>query len=119
VPDAAAHKLQETVDQITGYRKRTRKLVVGLVTVTAVSVVVAALAVYLFFRVHDSDIGNCTAGNQTRAQQLQLWNDLFALSAQDAAGKPTAKTERLTGEFLGDVRKTYAPVNCSVRYPFW
>lgn len=119
MPDAAAHKLQETVDQITGYRKRTRKLVVGLIAVTAVSIAVAALAVYLFFRVHDSDIGNCLASNQTRAQQLQLWNDLFTLSAKNATSKPTAKTEQLAREFLGDVRRTYAPVDCSVRYPFW
>jgi hypothetical protein len=119
MPDAAAHKLQETVDQITWYRRRTRKLVVGLIAVTAVSILVAALAVYLFFRVHDSDVGNCAAGNQTRAQQLQLWNDLFVLSAEDATARPTAKTQRLVGEFLGDVKKTYAPVDCSKRYPFW
>lgn len=119
MPEEAAHALQRTVDEITGYRKRTRKLVAGLTAVTAVSIAVAALAVYLFFRVHDSDIGNCLAGNQTREQQLQLWNDLFALSAKSTASRPTAKTEQLTREFLGDVRKTYAPVSCSVRYPFW
>ncbi len=119
MPDAAAHKLQETVDQITGYRKRTRKLVIGLTAVTAVSIAVAALAVYLFFRVHDSDIGNCLASNQTRAQQLQLWNDLFALSAKNPASKPTAKTEQLSREFLADVKRTYTPVDCTARFPFW
>lgn len=119
MPDAAAHKLQETVDQITGYRKRTRKLVIGLTAVTTVSILVAVLAGYLFIRLHDSDVGNCLASNQTRAQQQQLWNDLFALSAKNATVKPTAKTVQLTNEFLGDVRRTYAPVDCSVRYPFW
>jgi hypothetical protein len=117
--EAAAHRLQETVDEITGYRKRTKKLVLGLAAALVVAILVAVGCGYLFIRLHDSDVGNCTAGNQTRAQQLQLWDDLFALSAQDATSKPTAKTQRLTGEFLDDVKETYAPVNCSTRYPFW
>lgn len=117
--EQAAHNLQQTVDEITGYRKRTRKLVRGLIAVTAVSLLVTALVVYLFIRLHDSDVGNCMASNLTRAQQEQLWNDLFSLSARASTGKPSAKTQQLTSEFLGDVRKTYAPVNCSVRYPFW
>lgn len=122
MPDAAAHKLQETVDEIVGYRKRTRKLVRGLLAVTVVSIAVAALAVYLFFRVHDSDIGNCLAGNQTRAQQEQLWDDLFTLSAENdntAHQKVPASTAKFLAEFLHDVKTTYAPVDCAVRYPFW
>lgn len=119
MPDAAAHKLQETVDQITGYRKRTRKLVTGLIAVTAVSIAVAALAVYLFFRLHASQVDNCTAANQTRVQQEQLWDTVLALSAKNPANKPTAKTEQLSREFQGVVKKTYAPVDCSARYPLW
>lgn len=117
--EAASHKLQETVDEITGYRKRTGRLVRGLMAVTVVSVLLAAAAVYLFVRLHDSDLGNCTAGNQVRAQQQQLWYDLFTLSAQDGNSRPTAKTRQLTSEFLGDVRMTYQPVNCTTRYPFF
>ena len=117
--EAASHKLQQTVDEITGYRKRTRKLVNGLIVVTAASVLLAAAAVYLFIRQHDSDLGNCTAANVTRAQQEQLWNDLFTLSAQAATTRPTARTRKLTSEFLGDVRVTYRPVDCTTRYPFF
>lgn len=119
MPDAAAHKLQETVDEIVGYRKRTRKLVVGLVAVTVASLLAAGFAAYLFVRLHDSDIGNCFASNQVRAQQKQLWDTLFALAAKNSSGPPSAQSERLTAEFLHDVATTYAPVDCIVRYPFW
>lgn len=118
--EAAAHSLQKTVDEITGYRKRTRKLVRGLIAVTAVSVLLAAAAAYLYIRQHDSNVNNCLAGNQTRIQQEQLWNTLFALASKNTGGTPpTAKTVQLTQEFLHDVKKTYAPVDCSARYPFW
>jgi uncharacterized membrane protein len=120
MPEAAAHRLQEIVDQITGYRQRTRKLVIGLVAVTAVSVLLAGAAVYLFIRQHDSQIDTCNAGNQVRAQQEQLWETLFALSAEANRGKPPdAQGQKLTAEFLHDVKVTYAPVDCAQRYPFW
>lgn len=119
MPDAAAHKLQETVDEIVGYRRRTRKLVFGLIAVTVASILAAAFAAYLFVRLHDSDIGNCVAGNQVRAQQEQLWDTLFVLAAKNTSGPPSAQSRKLTAEFLHDVKTTYAPVDCSVRYPFW
>lgn len=117
--EATSHSLQQTVDEITGYRRRTRKLVGGLVAVTAVSLLVAALACYLYVRLHDSQVGNCAAGNQTRMQQEQLWNTLFALAAKNSTSPQNAQSRELTTEFLRDVKKTYAPVNCSTRYPFW
>lgn len=119
MPDAAAHQLQKTVDEITGYRKRTRKLVIGLAAVTVIAVLVAVAAGYLFIRLHDSQVGNCVVGNQTRGQELQLWDTLFALSERAAASKPSAKTVALTNEFLRDVKTTYAPIDCSTRFPFW
>ena len=114
--EGAAHALQRTVDEITGYRKRTGKLVKGLIAVTVVSILVAALAVYLFFRVHDSDIGNCTAGNQARAQQEQLWQDVLGLAV---GPHPTAAGLEFEGKTLADVREAFAAADCSARYPLW
>jgi hypothetical protein len=119
MPEAAAHNLQRTVDEITGYRKRTRKLVGGLIAVTVVSALVAAAAAYLYIRLHDSNVNNCVAGNQTRTQQEQLWVTLFTLAAKGSPGPPTAKSRNLTAVFLHDVQVTYAPVDCASRYPFW
>lgn len=117
--EATSHSLQQTVDEITGYRRRTRKLVGGLVAVTAVSILVAAFACYLYIRLHDSNVNNCVAGNQTRAQQVQLWNTLFTLAAKNSSSPPTAQSRELTSEFLHAVKVTFTPVNCSTRYPFW
>jgi hypothetical protein len=119
MPEDAAHNLQRTVDEITGYRKRTRKMVIGLIAVTAVSLLVAAFAVYLYIRLHDSQVGNCIAGNQTRVEQEQLWDTLFALAAKNDSRSQTAQSRKLTAVFLHDVQVTYAPVDCTARYPFW
>jgi hypothetical protein len=119
MPEDAAHNLQRTVDEITGYRKRTRKLVTGLIAVTVVALLVAAGAGYLYVQLHDSQVNNCVIGNQTRAQQEQLWETLFALASKGSTSPPSAQNLKLTAEFLGDVKSTYAPVDCTKRYPFW
>jgi hypothetical protein len=112
VPEAAAHKLQDVVDDITGYKRRTRWWRWG-------TALVAVAAVLLYVRVHQSQIDNCVAGNQTKVQQAQLWDTLFDLAAKGSTGPPSAQTQKLTAEFLGDVKATYAPVDCAARYPFW
>lgn len=114
--EAASHKLQETVDEITGYRKRTRKLVIGLITVTVLSVLAAAASVYLFIRQHDSDVGNCTAGNTTRVQQAQLWHDVISLAVGPHPVPLALAFEQKTDQ---DVAQTYAQVDCSVRFPLF
>jgi hypothetical protein len=119
MPEDAAHSLQRTVDGITGYRRRTRKLVGWLAAVTAASLLVAGFACFLYIRLHDSNVGNCAAGNVTRAQQKQLWGTLFTLASENTSSPPSAQSRKLTAEFLGDVKATYAPVDCSSRYPFW
>lgn len=109
-------ELRKTVDEITGYRKRTRKLVIGLVVVTAVSVAVACGCGYLFFRLHDSQVGNCVSGNMTRAQQGQLWVTFIGVVA---GSHPTLVVRKAETLILRDVAATYAPVDCSDRYPLW
>lgn len=112
----AAHSLQRTVDEITGYGRRTRKLVIRA---AAVAVVLFILFGFLYFRLHQSQLDNCAAGNQTRMKQEQLWNTVFTLSAQSSSTPQTAQTRKLTAVFLHAVQVTYAPVNCAARYPLW
>lgn len=113
--EAASHKLQETVAEIVGIKR----LVRWVLAVSIACVLLVALAGYLYFQLHDSQVSNCENGNQTRGQQEQLWDTLFALSAEDETSKPSAQTQKLLNEFLGDVKETYAPVDCAARYPFW
>jgi hypothetical protein len=116
MPEAAAHALQRTVDEITGYRKRTRKLVAGLIAVTVIAVLVAVGCGWLFIRQHDSQVGNCADNNQTRAQQKGLWIDFISIIAPP---HPTAAVRKAEDLILRDVTATYTPVDCSGRYPLW
>jgi hypothetical protein len=116
MPEAAAHKLQETVDEITGYGRRTRKLVWGLVSITFASVLLVVGTGYLFIRVHDSQLDSCTASNQSRAQQEQLWTTFLAIAA---GPHPAPSVLPKLHELQHAVSATYTPVNCQARYPLW
>ena len=60
----------------------------------------------------------CQAGNESRAQQVTLWTHLIAISQppphQTAAQR--AKRQALIREFLGYVRKVFAPRDCTGRF---
>lgn len=116
MPEDAAHNLVKTVDEITGYGRRTRALVIRA---AVVAVVLFTLSGFLYVQVHDSQLNNCNAGNVSRTQQKQLWETLFALASKGSASPPSAESRKLTAEFLGDVKATYVPVDCAARYPFW
>jgi hypothetical protein len=117
VPEPIAQsELRKTVDKITGYRERTRKLVIGIAVVAVAAVLVAAGCGYLFLRLHDSQVNNCVAGNMTRAQQGQLWVTFIDVVA---GSHPTLVVRRAEDLILRDVAATYAPVDCSDRYPLW
>lgn len=113
MPEAAAHNLQKTVDEITGYSRRTRKLVIRA---AVVAIILFILSGFLYVRVHQSQIDNCTASNQTRMQSQQLWNTFITVVA---GNHPSLVVSQAEAKILGDVAATYAPVNCAARYPFW
>lgn len=114
---AAGRSLQETVDDIVGYRRRTRKLVRALAAITVIAVLGILASGYLYVRLHDSEIGNCQDGNVTKAQQRQLWNDVISLASRGRA--PDARGKRIDAGIEHDVNVTYAPANCDGRYPFF
>jgi type II secretory pathway pseudopilin PulG len=137
MPDAAMHKLQQTVDEIVGYRRRTRKLVVGLLAVTAVSLALAVVVSILYVSsldqaaalrtqtaalrtqtaaLHSAQLANCAVSNGIKAKETALWHTLFTLSELDATSKPSAKTLRLTALFLHDVDTTFPQLNCAKAY---
>jgi hypothetical protein len=119
MPEAAAHKLQETVDEITGYSERTRKLVWGLSAVTAACVLLVVLVALLYIRQHQNQLSNCQSGNQTKAQQAKFWGEVLDLSVKNSKAPPTPQEQRVLAVFLHDVAVTYAPLDCDARYPFW
>jgi hypothetical protein len=119
MPEQAAHKLQETVDQITGYSRRTRRLVRGLVAVTVACVVLVVFVAFLYVRLHENQVSNCQAGNQAKVQQVRFWGEVLSLSARSSKTPPTPQEESTLKVVLHDVAVTYAPADCAARYPFW
>ena len=123
MPDEAAHKLQETVDEIVGYSRRTRVLVERIrrlarwqIVLTVACLLVAAGAGYLYVRLHDDQVGNCQAANQSRMQQEKLWDTFLTLAA---GPHPTPVVRAAELKLLNQGKETYVQVDCNARYPFW
>jgi hypothetical protein len=134
MPEAAAHELQRMVDEIVGYRQRTRWLRWGT---TALAVVSLALGVTVGILVigygnqastlsqqqtalHRAQLANCGVANGIRAKETALWHTLFALSAANnsATGmKESPATQKFLAQFLGAVNSTFKQVNCAKAYP--
>lgn len=105
---------------------RLRKLTMHGRLSRIIAVVAAALAVcvaLLYWQVdrneatisdvHSTLISSCQAGNQTRAQEVALWDHIASLS--DIAAQPPAK-RRKDDELLAYIRRTFAPRDCARVY---
>jgi hypothetical protein len=125
--------LQRTVDEITGYSRRTRRLIWGLIATTVLDI---ALTVVLGFTVsqannastantqlvkalHTAQLTVCANGNTFRANQTTIWQDFVKIITKPAAGEPAAqiaKANTLAAEFLAYVATVNHPVNCTALY---
>lgn len=133
MPEAAEHELQKMVDEIVGYRKRTRWLRWGTAALAVVSMVLGITVAILFAgqdsqtatlrqqttALHQDQLANCANANGIRSRERALWNTLFELSAPANTGQPppSAKVAALQREFLHDVDVTFATVNCAKAFP--
>jgi hypothetical protein len=101
--------------RLNAYGRRNRKLawVAGVVAVAAI-----ALAFVLIARVHATQISACEVGNQSRAQQVALWEHVAGISAP-APGETAARRRhdaQVLAAFLGYVHKVFAAKNCAALY---
>lgn len=57
----------------------------------------------------------CQLGNESRAQQLSLWQHIIAISAPPAGQTPAQRAQRqaVIGGFLAYVRQAFAPRDCN------
>lgn len=134
---AAAQDLNETLQALERRlgealrrEKVTRRLAVGLAVSVLVDIVVTAIVTVSLIRsdaaaaqgrrneatisqIHAAAVGACQQGNQTRAQQVQLWEHIYSLGV-------TAKTppaERAAdNQLIGYVRHVFAPRDCAAVY---
>lgn len=106
-------------EKTAAFGRRTRRLAVGLAISFALDVVLTVVVTLLSLSalnqgntLHASQLTACMYGNQARTQQITLWNEVLALSAQS----PHANTQ--TDEaFKQFIAKTFAPVDCARIYP--
>jgi hypothetical protein len=126
VADDARSSLQKTVDEITGYSKRTRKLMWGLavsiildITLTVVLGFVSADALSANAALHSSQLVSCANGNIFRTDQDTIWRDFIGLIAKPSAGEPAAqvaRTDKLAASFLTYVTRVNHAINCTALY---
>jgi hypothetical protein len=67
---------------------------------------------------HASQIGACKVGDQTRADQVQLWTFLTGLSGPAPGATPAQirQQKRITDKLLGFVHDTFKQINCAKLY---
>lgn len=82
MPEAAAHELQKTVDEITGYSRRTRKLFWWLAAIAVVSLALAAANVA--FTVHQ-----VSANDQKFCQVITGFTAVPVPKPADPAANPS------------------------------
>jgi hypothetical protein len=124
---ATGHELTVMVDEIVGYKKRTRWLRWGTL---GLAVVALALAIFVGIQnnairdqadaLHSAQLANCAVSNGIKAKELTLWHNLFALSAANNAAshqKVPPSTAKFLAEFLHDVAVTFQPLDCAKAYP--
>lgn len=118
MPEATAHQLQRTVDEITGYSRRTRKLIWGLalsividIALTVIIAFLTASALNANSTLHKAQLTACGIGNQSRLQQIRLWDEVLAVSKP--ANAHEAQVDR---QFRAFVSTTFAPVDCAKLY---
>lgn len=67
-------------------------------------------------QVHAAQVATCLSSNQTRAQEIQLWNHLAQVSAASPAPHLTprqlAQNKTEVAALLAYIRKTFAPRKC-------
>lgn len=128
LPDAVLGRLEQissTLDEtakrieaVAGRERRTRLLAIGMLVSfaldIALTVIVTVLSVNALSQassVHQSQLAACAISNQTRVEQITLWNYVIQLSGQN----PNADKAQLA-KFEAFVKQTFKPVNCAKVY---
>lgn len=114
------------VASLTVAVRRSRHLIIGLAISLCIDVALTIVVAVFAVQAHDANASAvaakdaagvaaqdnkalCLSGNVARAQQIKPWEILISLGTPPK----TAAQKRLIDEFLADLKKIYAPRNCS------
>lgn len=128
MPEAAKSELQRTVDEITGYRKRARRVLIAVAAVAVLALaaaIVAGLAALGNYHenqaqaeqtraIHQAQLDACTRGNLSRADDQRKWLKFLALAT---GPHPDAQARAFEAQFIPFLLAADAPVDCAKAYP--
>ena len=107
------------LDAQTAYGRRNRSMIWGLVASLVFHVVLTAVLIVVAVktneandkatRTHDQQVSTCLSTNAARANNRELWAELFKLTPPP---QTDVQKERLD-KFKAIVEKTFAPRDCS------
>ena len=126
MPHEAKSELQKTVDEITGYKVRTRRILIVLAAAVlldiALTVAVIALGSgvrsqtrqnrQLITEIHASQVNACQLGNKTGTAQAFLWETALTLAFSKAPANVRAQEKLI----IPYVQRTFTPVDCTRLY---
>jgi len=111
-------KVSRRIEAVAGRERRTRLLAVGMLVSFALDIVLTVVVTVLSVNalsqassIHQSQLAACSISNQTRVEQITLWDYVVQLSSQN----PNANKAQLS-QFEAFVKKTFQPVNCAQVY---
>lgn len=117
--EGVARRIGEVAETNHTENQRTWRFTLGLgaslildLMLTVVVTVLSVAALHANAILHSSQLTACAIGNQTRAEQRQLWEHLLAEATVKTSG-PSTQEEK---DFLAYVNQTFAPVNCATVY---
>ena len=113
---------------LRNYGRTNRHLIVVTFASIALDLILTFFLVFTYSTAHDAGqvasaehsslIASCVAGNQTRAEQVQLWDHLAALSTPPPHETPAQKArgEQEIAMLLQYIRRVFKPRDCAVAY---
>lgn len=110
--------VSKRIEAVAGRERRTRLLAMGMlvsfaldIILTVVVTVLSVSALSQAATLHKSQLAACTISNETRMEQITLWNYVIQLSSKN----PDSNKAQLA-QFEAFVRKTFRPVDCARVY---
>ena len=104
--------MQRELKAVRQHSRRTRLLVIVAIISTAFDIAattIGLVALTLALHASASNAALCQASNTSRAQQLQLWDHLFAIASPPAT--PAAREQ--VAEFRAYLDRDFAPRDCA------
>lgn len=130
--EKSMNRLGEKITGLTKYGKRSRHLIVALACSLAFDILLSAMlglvalsakhaseratvATSAARTAHNGLVLTCQAGNEARKTEIQLWDYVITLSADQPPppGQTVAQHQQVIDQFLNHLHTVFAPRDCS------